>query len=252
MTAGRHREAGAYNPYVGAYASETTWIDYLVRDCVDHFASLRTSIQAALASSGKLAVSGTRQSNYIVTGRISEVSGGGPADPAQPNKGFSISSSRMFVNMDVTVRTPGGRIIYGGLLTKTLETGFNMETPGLSSTSRKSGQALYTELQHEVALAVARMVAFKLNPLRVTGVSGKRITLNYGTPLVPLGAVVQVNAPDQSIVRYDVTASGPQFAQADYSGGAYVPEVVQGNLATLIDSDDPAANGRRFEKVDLP
>jgi hypothetical protein len=255
MTSGRHREAGAVDTYGAAYASETSWTSYLVRDCVDNFASLRTSLQAALASSGKLAVvSGASGGGYVVSGRISDVSGGGPAAPAQstPNGGFSVSSSNMFVNMDVTLRDASGRIVYGGLLTKKLETGFSMETQGLSSSSSQSGQAVYTELQHQVALAVARIVAFKIEPMRVTSANGHHIQLDYGAPLLQLGTMIQVTAPNGTIVRYTVTGAGQGSAEADYYGGGDASNVVSGSVAGVIESDDPVANARRFEKVDLP
>jgi len=255
MTAGHHREAGVVDRYGAAYASETSWRTYLVRDCVNHFASLRTSLQAALAASGKLAViPGTSGGGYVVSGRISEVSGGGPAERAERpwGNGASISSSSMFVNMDVTVRDASGRIVYGGLLTKRIETGFSMETQGLSSSSVRSGQALYTELQHQVALAVARIVAFRIEPLRVTGSSGRRIQLNYGAPLLQLGALVQVTNADGQIGQFRVSAAGQDSAQAEPYGDEDATAVAPGSRAMVIEDDNPAANGRRFEKVELP
>lgn len=254
LTAGRHREVGAVDAYGGIYASETSWRDYLVRDCIDHFASLRTSIEAALASSGKLDVSPTRSGTYVVSGRISEVSGGGPAAPApnMPNGGWAMSASNMVVNMDVTVRDPSGRIIYGGLMTKKIETGFNMDTGGLSSTSTHTGKAVYTELQHQVALAVARLVAFKIAPLRVTNVAGERIQLNYGAPLLGLGTIVQVTGSDGSLARYNVTGAGAISAQADYEGDGKPLSVAAGNMAMVIEADSAEAKARRFERVDLP
>ncbi len=252
MTAGRHREAGATDGYAAAYASETSWISYLVRDCADNFASLRISLQAALAASGKLAVvPGAAGGSYVVSGRISDV-GGSATTGSAADGGFSASSSSMVVNMDVALRDASGRIVYGGLITKSLEIGSAMETQGLSSGTSRSGQALYTELQHEVALAVARTVAFRIEPLRVTGVSGSRIQLNYGAPLLRLGTMVQVTAPSGAIIRYNVTGAGQGSAQADYYGGAPAGEATPGSTAIVIEQEDPAANGRRFEKTDLP
>jgi hypothetical protein len=253
LTSGRHREAGAIDAYGAAYASEDSWSSYLVRDCVSHFASIRTSLQAALASSGKLAVV-PGGGAYVVSGRISDVSGGGPAAPAEINPGgtYAISSSSMFVNMDVTVRDAAGRAIYGGLLTKRIETGSSMQTSGLQTSSSQSGEAVYTELQHQVALAVARLVAFRIVPLQVTSVDGQYIQLNYGAPLLQLGTMVQVTTPDGAIVRYNVTGAGQGSARAAYYGGNDGAHVVPGSTAIVIESDDPAANARRFDKVDLP
>jgi hypothetical protein len=252
LTAGQHREAGIVNPYGAAYASQTTWRDYLVRDCIDHFASLRTSIQAALASSGRLTIAPGERGGYVVTGRISEVSGGGPAAPAEAGPGgFAISTSDMLVNMDVTVKDPQGQIVFGGLLTKKLQTGFNMETSAFSSSSSQSGKAIYTELQHQVALAVARLVAFHVEPLRVTGIEGEEIQLNYGAPLLQVGTLVQVTGA-HGMMRFNVTSAADGSAQAELDGDGDVASISQGMRATVVEADDPAANGRRFRKVDLP
>ncbi len=253
-TAGRHREVGVATGYGAAYASETRWVSFLVRDCVDNFASLRLSLQAALAASGKLAVvPGTGAARYVVSGRISDVSGGGPAVPTQrpPGGDYAVSSSTMTVNMDVTLQDASGRIVYGGLLTKQLETGFSMETRGLATESSRSGQALYTELQHQVALAVARVVAFRIEPLRVTAASPQRVELNYGSPLLQLGQMVQVTAPNGAIVRYTITGAGPASAQADLYGGN-AAAVAPGAEAIVIENEEAAAHARRFERVDLP
>lgn len=253
LTSGRHREAGAVNAYGAAYASETSWTSYLVRDCVDHFASLRLSLQAALASAGSVAVATSGGGGYVLSGRISDVSGGGPAAPAEgvPVGGFAVSTSAMTVNMDVTLRDPAGHIVFGGLLTKALETGFSMDAGGMRSESSRSGEALYTELQHQVALATARMVVFHLEPLRVVMNAGDRVTLNYGAPLMALGQLVQVQAADGAAVRYRVISAGQGSAQASPVGDTTHP-IQPGALATVIESEDPAANARRFERVDLP
>lgn len=252
LTAGQHREAGVVNPYGAAFASQTTWRDYLVRDCIDHFASLRTSIQAALASSGRLSVAPGERGGYVVSGRISEVSGGGPAAPVEAAPGgYAISTSDMLVNMDVTIRDPQGQIVFGGLLTKKLQTGFNMETAAFSSTSSQSGKAIYTELQHQVALAVARLVAFHVEPLRVTSVGGDAIELNYGAPLLQVGTLVQVTGP-RGMMRFNVTSAAEGTAQAELDGDGDLASVSPGMRGTVVEADDPAANGRRFRKVDLP
>jgi hypothetical protein len=247
------RSALVATPY--AIAASASWRTWLVKDCVDNFATIRTSLEAALGSTGKFAVK-TQGQGYTLTGTISQVGGdGGPApDAAPPPGGYYVSSRQMFVSMDVTLRDSSGRIVFGGLLTKHLETGSNIQTPGLQSRSSQSGEAVYTELQHEVALAVARLVAFRIEPLKVQSVDGRRIRLNYGSPLLTLGAVVHVTSADGStMVRYVVRSASPESATAEVDGeiGDWT-RIGPGSLASFVESDDPAANERRIENVDLP
>jgi hypothetical protein len=233
-------------------AAASSWRTWLVHDCIDHFATIRTSLEAALAASGKFVVV-PRGGRYLITGSISDVSEGGPA-PATPavGSGYAISSSYMFVNMDVKLSEASGRTLYGGLLTKRLETGSNIEVSGFHTTSTRSGQALYTELQHEVALATARLVAFHIVPLSVTASEGRTIQLNYGAPLLALGTIVQVTSPDGGAsARYTVTAAGPQGATAQLDGDGS-PRITVGSIASVIEPDDLAANGRRLTRVELP
>ncbi|WP_293901125.1 hypothetical protein [Phenylobacterium sp.] len=246
------RSAVVVSPYVIAAAS--SWRTWLVRDCVDNFASIRTSLEAALASSGKFIVK-PGGATYVVSGRISDVGGeGGPAPGAPSSRdGYSISSSKMFVNMDVTVRDAAGRIVYGALLTKSLETGSDISTGGFRATSSQSGQALYTQLQHEVALAVARQVAFHLVPMRVTGGDGRQIQLSYGAPMLTLGTIVMATSADgATTLRYNVTSAGAGMATAQLDGDGDPSRIGPGSIATVIEADDPAANGRRFKRVELP
>ncbi len=239
-------------PYaIGAAASWRTW---LVRDCVDNFASIRMSIEAALAATGKFTVRPSGGA-YVITGRISGVSDGGPAPATPPvgRDGYAVSSSSMFVNMDITVRDGSGRIVFGELFTKHLETGSYMESGGFQTRSTQSGQALYGELQHEVALAAARKVAFRLSPLRVTANDGNEIQLNYGSPLLALGTIVMVTSPDgATTVRYNVTSANGSAASAERVGDGDASRIPPGSTAVVIEADDPAANGRVYKRVDLP
>lgn len=234
---------------VAAYASWRTW---LVKDCVDNFASMRTSLEAALASAGSVAVRGSG-GRFIVSGRISEVSGSGGAPYAPDGKTFAVATNYMMVNMDVTVRDRSGRILFGALLTKKMEVGSDVKVDGFQETSGESGQALYTKLQHEVALAVARQVVFHFAPLAVTSVQGREIQLNYGTPLLPMGMLIQARSPDgATVARYRVTSAGSGTALAELDGDDPRGRIGPGSQAMVIEADDPAANGRRYKKVELP
>lgn len=239
------------DPYV--YASSTTWITWFYRDCVDHFQGIRTALQAALASSGKLAVGG---GGYVLSANVSGVSGsGGPAapPPATGPEGYWISSSSMMVNLDFTLKDRSGRIIFGDLVTKKLETGSDVTAKDFRATSSMSGPAAYAALQRAVSLAVARKVAFRLVPMEVVANQGKNIQLNYGAPLLEMGMLVQVTSPDGgTVVKYRVSsASGGSALAEPYSDGDR-SQIVPGSRAIALEPEDPASNGRRFDRVDLP
>jgi hypothetical protein len=74
--------------------------------------------------------------------------------------------------------------------------------------------------------------------------------LSYGNPLLPLGAQVSVAGRDGRPQRYRIVDATPGSADADPVGDA--SPVAPGAIATIVEDDDPAANARRFRKVDLP
>jgi hypothetical protein len=235
-----------------AYASWRTW---WVKDCVDNFATMRQSLEAALGASG--GVSLQPRGAYVVSASLSDVSGGpGGAAPYAPDRGeggFSVASSGMRINIDVAVRDRGGRLVVGTLINKTIETGYDIKVGRFEASANESGQALYGRLQQEVALAVARAVAFHFTPLRVTGSDGRQIQLNYGAPLLALGTTIQATSPDGgTTVRYNVTSASDGSALARVEGGGDTRRIVPGSRVRVIEPDDPAANGRLYEKVDLP
>ena len=74
------RVGAIVTPYgAAAYAS---WRSWLVKDCVNNLASLKMSLQAALASAGGVRVQGAG-GRYPVTARLSSVSGGGDRHDTQ-------------------------------------------------------------------------------------------------------------------------------------------------------------------------
>jgi hypothetical protein len=247
------RAGVAVTPYAAAAYAE--WRTWWVKDCVDNFATLRTSLQAALASGG-MDVRGGR-GNYVMSVKLSAVSGGpgggAPYAPDMGPDGYSIATVGMRVNADVTVRDRSGRVVFGKLLTKTIETGHEIRVGDFRTRANDSGESLYGQLQHQVSLAVARAVAFHFRPLQVTGGDGRQITLNYGDPLLTLGTVVEATSPDGSTaLRYDVTSAANGSAIARTVARADAARIVPGSRARVIEADDPAANGRLFQKVDLP
>jgi hypothetical protein len=236
-------------------AAAASWRTWLVKDCVDNFASMRTSLEAALASTGKFTVTG-KGAPYTVTGRISDVSGddGAPApNVPTPEGAYSVASRFMSVNADITVKDTAGRIIYGGVFTKRLETASAIKTDAINTSSTMSGQALYTQLQHEIALTAARLVAFHFAPLKVIGGDGREIQLNYGAPLLKLGTALEITSPDGGVTaRYNVVSATATTATATIDGDGDTVRIVPGSTGQVLEADDPASNGRRLKRVDLP
>lgn len=236
-----------------AMATVTSWRSWLVRDCVDNFSGLRAALEAALASSGKVAV-GPQGDSYALTVRISDVTGGGgPApEPGGDARGFGFSSSQMAVTTSFSLRDRAGRTVSGDVFTKQIETAYRGQVGGLEMSSSESGRGLYARLQEDVAMAVARKVAFAIEPARVVAVDGNRVRVSYGYPLLKLGTVLQVTDTDGfAPSRYLVISSnqGSAIAELDGDRGA---EARPGDLVTVLEPENAAANGRRYRRVDLP
>ena len=239
----------------GYLAAASSWRTWLVKDCVDNFASLRASLESALAASGRIVVA-PGAATYTLVARISEAGGGGPA-PYAPDMGpggYSLASSNMAVAIDVSLRDKAGRAVFGALLTKRIETGSNIVIDGFRSSSTNNGQQVYAELQHLVAFAVARQIAFKLAPPHIIGGDGREIRIDCGAPLIGLGTVLQVTSADGSAtINYNVTAAGSGASTAEIDGDGDVSRIMSGGASVVvIEPEDPAANRRRFKRVELP
>lgn len=246
------RSGAVLTPWaVGGYASWRTW---LVKDCVSNFASMKLSLQAALAAGVGVGARGGGGGKFTISGRVSAVDGGGarPAPEAPDGQAFAIASNLITVNMDVTVRDATGHIVFGGLLTKTLEVGSDIKAGTFRATGNMSGAAAYTRLQHEVALAVARMVVFHFDPLRIVGRSGRIARLNHGAPLLALGTLAQGIGSDGQPVMLRVIAAGAGIASAEITGDGDLGDLAPDSSLTVIEADDPAANQQTLRRVDLP
>ena len=236
-------------------AAAARWETWFERDCVDNFATLRRSIEAALAASGKVSVS--PGAGYVVSGRVSDIGTFGGPGGAPPSEGYLVASGGLFANLDILVRDRAGRTVFGTLITKRIETASAVvvrdQTREFSARDGRSGQALYTELQHALALAAARQIAFQVTPLKVVAGGGDKIQLNYGAPLLAFGTIIQATSPDGfSSARYTVVSAGPSTAVAKVDGGGNTAQIGIGSSAVVLEPEDPASNARRFDRVDLP
>ncbi len=249
---GQSKTAAVVTPYAVGVASSTSWRTWWVKDCVDNFATMRSSLEAALASTGKFSVG---RSGYSVNISLSGISDSGAVPPARDNGpgGFEVRSASMLANFNLTLQDRSGAAIYGGLSSKSIETGFSLKADNSYVDTSLTGDAVYGKLQNEMALAMARIVAFKLVPLKVTAVDDDRIELNYGSPLLQLGTLIEVQEQGRlNSIKYRVIATEGQTAVAEADGDYDLSDIQVGAFAKMIEADDPAANGRRYKRNRLP
>lgn len=243
--------AAVLTPWFAGFVSK--WRSWWVKDCNDEFATLRASVTAALASSQKLIVG---NGGYRVDLSLSHLNEGGAAPPTRPvgSGGYAVSRSWASVGLDVTVvdeRT--GRVLYGAPFVKKVETGYEIRGAGQVALGRSTDEAMMATMQREVALAVARLVSFSIEPVRVEDVDGYDIRLNYGAPLIGVGDTVMVQGSDRMRpLRYKVVSAGAQGAIAEVDGDNSPDQVFPGALVDFVEADDPQAQGRRYRKSRLP
>lgn len=228
-----------------------SWRTWLVKDCVNNFSSLKQSIQSALASSGRLRVMSGKsgRGGLLVDGRLFGL--GGQSDNNTDSASYESNASRLTVEFDLSIRTLDGRLAYGELLTKAVDTSSSLSTDGVTVSQYASGQAVYAKLQRAVAVAVARFVVSKLAPVRVLAVNGNEIQLDCGPPLLALGDMVQINSQGQPSTRYTITEASGDVATGTLYGDQ-LALVRPGSVASIIEADDQAADARRFKKINLP
>lgn len=233
-----------------AFAYARAWRTELVRDCVSNFSALRQSMEAAIASSGKFRVvrAGTPGA-YTLTGAMSEVgaSGSSVSTPDMDQKRIDAKISVQF-----SLKDARGRAIHGNMITKTIEIGSTTAGETTTAVTADTGRTIYTQLQREVAFAVARSAAFKLVPLRVEEVTDRRVKLNYGTPLLTRGAVVLLEGPGGEEIKCTIGLAGNGYAWAETRGTGDIGGVEPGSVAVYAEADSPEANSPTFDRVDLP
>lgn len=243
-----HTEAAGYNSvsrYAGIYAKE--WGTELRRECVENFPQVRSTLASALASTGPVILDGQP---LTLTGRLTDV---GYDVRFVETQNSTIVDQFMVVSIEFQLRNRAGRIAYGGAITKRFNIASSAETEDVSYDRVQSGRTTFSQVQQQVGFAVARAVIFHFKPLRVTDNDGKSLALNYGTPLVPIGSAVIVSGPTSlSGRRLTVISSMAGRSVAKSDAGISLGDVPRGSLATFADADDPVANSRVFERVDLP
>jgi hypothetical protein len=251
------RGAVAADAYGYAAASRSTfawaraWRTELVRDCVSNFTNLRNSVTAALAASGRVTVvpPGTRGA-LVLTGRVSDV---GVASNVTSERGNDDSVGEATLTVEVSLAGAGNGVQFGGSIVKTLTFDEQHQSEDYSSSQTQSDSVTYSRLQRELAFAVSRAVAFHLSPIRVIGNSGRRLRVNYGTPLLTVGGTVNVDGGvARGIIRGTVVAAGTGFADVEAAGGGDLTGIRLGSIATFAEPEDPGSRTPVFPNVELP
>lgn len=247
----REGAAVAYlSPWFAAFAS--SWRSWWVKDCVDRFPTFRDSITAALVATNKFSVG---RGGLQISIALSNLSEGGPAPRTGPipGDGYSVSQAWASVGVDVTVRDRSGQVILGAPFIKKVETGFDIRAGGEHVWGQGADASTMAQMQREVALAVARFIAFKTEPLMVTQVNGSDVELNYGSPVLKIGDMVSVEGGDGLRgLRYRIVSVGASSAVAEIDGDNRATGVRTGNHVNFIEQDSDDADARRYRRVPLP
>jgi hypothetical protein len=240
MSAGR--SSVTVSPYMAnATASWRTW---LVRDCVDDFATVRATLQAALTAGLDAPGPGGL---YTLSGTIATM---GATSTGATGDDYDVRSDRAAVTFSYVIRDAAGRVVFGGTVEKTVETGATIQGSDAAASATIDGQAVYKRLENAISVAVARAVLFHIAPLRVIDSQEGDIRLNYGAPLLGVGTMIQAPSANGRSLRYVVSSAsrGQAVAEADGERGP----VAVGDEASVIEPEDAAANARRYHKVELP
>lgn len=234
------------------YAAHTTWRSWVVKDCQDNFKTLRSSIEAALASTGRITVG---RGGYVVDVTISDVSADLPATnrPVRGDASYRTSWGKAVVTANFTVRDRTGASVDGGIMTKRIEMSRTLDTNRMRVRVSEPGGAVYDLIQNEVALQIAREVTFGIEPVQVIGVDGDRVEINYGRPLVSVGDQIDVSQlRGIGAVRFRVISAGDRTAVAQVRGDVDFSDVDIGSTVSFIEADSDAANARVLRRNRLP
>jgi hypothetical protein len=233
-------------------SSKTSFETYFVEDCTSRFEGIKAAVEAALASTGASTIG---PGGYTLTGRVEDIVPvtDGYVDRAASGRAYGNISNRLKVTMSIKVADRSGKVIFGYPVATEIETDYAGASRGSASASAMSGEVVYSLLQRQLSLAVARKVAFYFKPLIVSQGSQKRIELNYGAPLLDVGSMLTVNGRDSATsARYRVTSVGGNSALAEQIGDADSRDIGIGSVATVIEAGDKAANQSVLERVELP
>lgn len=247
-------KVGQIQSYKSCSVYANYWGQWFLLECERNFPQMRDRLQSAITEGGKLTLSSFENgrdipaADLVVTGRVG---GLGLTRSIASGNDYCIGKSTVTARIDLRVRNArSGAVVYAATITKTVEVGSDVEAGSDSCSSNTPAQSSYLTVQRELALAAARAVNFRLTPLRVVAQDGRRVLLNYGSPLLALGMIVQVASASGFPTRLRVVSATDNSATTEAYGEGGYPSV--GSIGSVIEDDSPAANGRRTDRVELP
>lgn len=226
------------------------WGLWMIDECRNNFQALAARVGSAIQESGRLTLSNPRgrgAPTYRLSGSVTEL-GVNRSGFAEQDSSQDVSSAvGAFDFRLIDVRT--GQVVLARTVTRTVEMGGVTSARGVTGYNANNAQAVYTEIQRQIGLDVARSVAFHVDPLRLTYVEGRDIGLNYGSPLIEMGSMIQVSSGRGRAARYRVIDVTPTGAVAEAIGAERATDLT--NLVNVVD-DPVMQNARRNRRVELP
>lgn len=258
------------------YAND--WGTLVVLQCQRKFREIREMVETALRGTNKysiferarlytlfderaLAAAGTVSGrayrtrltgvDFLVYGKVTEFSRG-TRSVSTRGYGESANDSAMAIDLKiVNVRT--GQVVFAGDVRETLETATAYDSDNVSTQTSMDSAREAGLLQRAVARAIARDIAFKGYPLTVVAAQGPQITVNYGSPFLQKGMLLDafklgpplVDPTTGAVIGRERTLAGqyqvlqvtPNFATASLiSGGVSV--VQRGDAVDIHDPEE--------------
>lgn len=245
------------NPYGAAGArrssSETSsaylreWGTELNEICNQNFPRVRSTMASALASSGTF---NPGDGTFTVNGFLTDI---GYETTSYGSDSVVEDNSYVLASVTYQVKNAKGNVVYGGSFTKRFNTETAVETNGSSFQSSQSGRTVFSQLQEQIGYAVARQVLFHFEPLRVTANDGRAIALNYGPPIIPMGAAVLVTS-ERSLepLRLTVVSAAPGRAIARSPAMVNLSDVPIGSEVFFAEPESGLSETSVLPSVPLP
>jgi hypothetical protein len=235
-----------------AQATFSTWKTWYVKDCVDHFPSLKLSLRSALAAARMPLNVTSGKADFYLSGALSATSSeNGPLITDSDTK-VTIKYNRMKIFFNFEVRNSRGKVVYGDQVQASIDEDFQVSAMGTTIKESRSGEGLYGKLEQNMARIVARKIALRLKPIKPISVDEDVVVLNYGDYVLPVGSKLQATNDKGFSVFLNVVSSDDVSSVANVDGDGSDIKITPDWRITFVEKDSLNYNGRRFRRNDLP
>jgi len=235
-----------------AQATFSTWKTWYVKDCVDHFPSLKLSLRSALAAARMPLNVTSGKADLYLSGALSATSSESSPLITDADTKISIKYNRMKIFFNFEVRDKSGQVIYGDQAQASVDEDSQISAMGTTIKESRSGEGLYSKLEQNMAVAVARKIALHFKPIRPVSIESDVIVLNYGNYILPVGSKLRATNGKGFSVFLNVVSSDDFNSVANIDGDGSEIEITPDWVISFLDSENPNTNGRRFKRNDLP